>query len=80
MTLGGRDITKLPTHGIARAGIAHVPQGRGTFSELTVDDNLRIPALAAHLKPADTAGRILDLGYALQILPHALVSVRPTVF
>ena len=26
----------------ARAGIAHVPEGRGTFTELTVDENLRL--------------------------------------
>jgi branched-chain amino acid transport system ATP-binding protein len=30
---------------IAKAGIAHVPQGRGTFSELTVDENLRLGAI-----------------------------------
>ena len=29
---------------IARMGIAHVPQGRGTFSELSVEDNLRLGA------------------------------------
>ncbi|HEX6417860.1 MAG TPA: ABC transporter ATP-binding protein [Acidimicrobiales bacterium] len=30
---------------IAKLGIAHVPQGRGTFSELTVEDNLRVGAV-----------------------------------
>jgi branched-chain amino acid transport system ATP-binding protein len=30
---------------VSRLGIAHVPQGRGTFSELTVEDNLRIGAI-----------------------------------
>jgi branched-chain amino acid transport system ATP-binding protein len=30
--------------GAARAGIAHVPEGRGTFSELTVTENLRLGA------------------------------------
>jgi branched-chain amino acid transport system ATP-binding protein len=29
---------------IARLGIAHVPQGRGTFTDLTVEDNLRLGA------------------------------------
>ena len=28
--------------GIARLGIAHVPEGRGTFAELTVEENLRL--------------------------------------
>ena len=31
---------------IARLGIAHVPQGRGTFPDLTVDENLRVGAYA----------------------------------
>ena len=39
------DITRADTQDIARAGIAHVPQGRGTFGELTVEENLRIGAL-----------------------------------
>ncbi len=30
---------------VSRLGIAHVPQGRGTFSELTVDDNMRVGAV-----------------------------------
>jgi len=38
--------TKLPRRpeSTARAGIAHVPEGRGTFSELSVWDNLRLGA------------------------------------
>ncbi len=35
-----RDITGLPPHEIARAGIAHVPEGRQVFTNLTVIDNL----------------------------------------
>ncbi|MEV0360804.1 ABC transporter ATP-binding protein [Nocardia sp. NPDC050697] len=38
----GRDIAGLRTDRIARLGIAHVPQGRGTFGDLTVEENLRI--------------------------------------
>lgn len=41
----GSAITKSSTHSIARVGIAHVPQGRGTFGELTVDENLRLGAV-----------------------------------
>jgi branched-chain amino acid transport system ATP-binding protein len=40
----GRDITRSSPDAIVRAGIAQVPQGRGTFPELTVEDNLRIGA------------------------------------
>jgi branched-chain amino acid transport system ATP-binding protein len=40
----GRSIIGSRTEQIAAAGIAHVPQGRGTILDLTVDDNLRIGA------------------------------------
>jgi len=38
--LDGRELAGLPPYRIAAAGIAHVPQGRGTFGELTVRENL----------------------------------------
>ncbi|WP_460772823.1 ABC transporter ATP-binding protein [Microbacterium sp. GXF7504] len=38
--LDGTEITGTPPHRIAAAGIAHVPQGRGTFGDLTVRENL----------------------------------------
>ena len=37
----GSDITTLSAEKIVRLGIAQVPQGRGTFAELSVEDNLR---------------------------------------
>src|SRR5262245_56646125 len=40
----GKDVMKLPTEEIVRQRIAHVPEGRGTFTTLTVDENLRIAA------------------------------------
>jgi branched-chain amino acid transport system ATP-binding protein len=33
------------TEAIARMGIAHVPQGRGTFTDMSVEDNLRLGAI-----------------------------------
>jgi branched-chain amino acid transport system ATP-binding protein len=41
----GSEITGRSTPEIARGGIAHVPQGRGTFGDLSVDDNLRLGAI-----------------------------------
>ncbi|MCB0986809.1 MAG: ABC transporter ATP-binding protein [Microthrixaceae bacterium] len=38
-------ITNKAAQAIAQAGISHVPQGRGTFGDLTVDENLRIGAI-----------------------------------
>lgn len=40
----GHNITKSTPDSIVRAGIAQVPQGRGTFPELSVEDNLRVGA------------------------------------
>ena len=42
--LGGERIDGKPTEAIVRAGLAHVPDGRGTFMNLTVDENLRLGA------------------------------------
>ncbi len=42
VTLNGIDVTRLPAHKRARAGLALVPQGREIFPKLTVADNLRI--------------------------------------
>ena len=38
--LEGQDVTKLPAYRIARLGMAHVVEGRGVFSTLTVEENL----------------------------------------
>jgi branched-chain amino acid transport system ATP-binding protein len=41
----GKSITGRATEDIVRLGIAHVPQGRGTFSRQTVEENLEIGAM-----------------------------------
>jgi branched-chain amino acid transport system ATP-binding protein len=43
ITYAGKRLGRSPENA-ARAGIAHVPEGRGTFSELTVWENLRLGA------------------------------------
>ncbi len=45
VTLGGRDITRLPVEEIVRHGLGHVPEGRGVITELTVEENLRLGGL-----------------------------------
>jgi branched-chain amino acid transport system ATP-binding protein len=40
----GRSLERLSPERAARAGIAHVPEGRGTFAELSVRENLRLGA------------------------------------
>jgi branched-chain amino acid transport system ATP-binding protein len=41
--LGGKPLRASP-EGVAKAGVAHVPEGRGTFVELSVEENLRLGA------------------------------------
>jgi branched-chain amino acid transport system ATP-binding protein len=50
--LAGREIGGLPAHEIVRAGIAHVPEGRGIFTNLTVRENLE---LAGYVRRRDRA-------------------------
>jgi branched-chain amino acid transport system ATP-binding protein len=40
--LSGHDVTRLPAFKIARLGMAHVVEGRGVFSTLTVEENLTL--------------------------------------
>ena len=42
--LGGNPIAGMATEDIVRRGVAHVPDGRGTFMELTVEENMRLGA------------------------------------
>ena len=45
VTFAGEDITRLRVEEIVRRGLAHVPEGRGVISELTVEENLRLGGL-----------------------------------
>jgi branched-chain amino acid transport system ATP-binding protein len=67
IVFGGHEITHLPAYKIARLGMAHVVEGRGIFSSLTVEENLTLAfrqragrrLLAANLERAYTAFPIL---------------------
>lgn len=41
---GGKELTKTPAHKIVSMGMAHVPEGRRVFQQLTVYDNLMMGA------------------------------------
>ena len=49
--LGGQSISNMATEDIVRLGVAHVPEGRGTFIGLSVEENLRIAAYTRRDKP-----------------------------
>jgi branched-chain amino acid transport system ATP-binding protein len=44
IVFGGRSISRSSPEAVARLGIAHVPEGRGTLTELSVRENLRLGA------------------------------------
>jgi branched-chain amino acid transport system ATP-binding protein len=59
ITFLGTNITSLPAYKITELGIAHVPEGRQVFPELTVKENLEIGSYIASAKAA--RARTLDL-------------------
>ena len=46
ISFAGEDLVQLPSHLRSQRGIAHVPEGRGIFGNLTVRENLRLAAYA----------------------------------
>ena len=51
--VGGTNLARRHPEDIARAGVAHVPEGQGVITELTVEENLRLGALSRR----DRSGR-----------------------
>jgi branched-chain amino acid transport system ATP-binding protein len=57
VVFAGKKLPRRPD-ATARAGIAHVPEGRGTFSELSVWENLRLGAYARRASVKQEAQRV----------------------
>ena len=53
ITLEGRDISRMHTEDIVRIGVAHIPEGRGTFTTLTTEENLHLGAMARPNNPSE---------------------------
>jgi branched-chain amino acid transport system ATP-binding protein len=62
----GKDIGGMRPDRVAGLGIAHVPEGRGTFGDLTVRENLRV---GAYLRK-DRKGIEEDIDYCLDLFPN----------
>ena len=62
----GWSLAGRATESIVRRGIAHVPQGRGTFSRQTVEENLEIGAMTRH----DRAGIADDINRIYRYFPR----------
>lgn len=66
IVLDGRDITKTPAHKIVKMGIAHVPEGRRIFQNLTVLDNIRLGAFTRK----DKDGIAADVEKVYKLFPR----------
>ena len=66
VTFGGNRIDKVPTHRIARLGIAQSPEGRRIFARMTVLENLELGAFAR----ADREAIPQDLERVLALFPR----------
>jgi branched-chain amino acid transport system ATP-binding protein len=64
--LGGEQVTGARAHELVARGIVHVPEGRGIFGRLTVEENLRLGAYARR----DPAGVATDLARAYGLFPR----------
>lgn len=61
--LGDQRIDRLAAEEIVRLGVGHVPDGRGTFHELTVDENLRLGAYTRKDREGVARDRTRIFGY-----------------
>ena len=53
ITLDGEDISRLSAPARVRSGVVHVPEGRRVFPDLSVQENLEVPAFARKAAAAD---------------------------
>ena len=70
----GRDIGGMKPHLVSRQGLALVPEGRGVFAQLTIEENLAMGAYARH----DRAGVAADVERAFTLFPRLKERRRQT--
>ena len=70
----GRDIAGLKPHVISRQGLALVPEGRGVFAQLTIEENLAMGAYARRDRPGVAA----DVERAFTLFPRLKERRRQT--
>jgi branched-chain amino acid transport system ATP-binding protein len=70
----GRDITGRPPHALVRSGVAMVPEGRGVFGALTIQENL---AMGAYVR-IDRDGVAADIDRVFTLFPRLRERRRQT--
>ncbi len=70
INLGGKDITGLDSHRIARAGLAHSPEGRRVFATMSVTDNLLLGAFPRFTRARPKGDVQRDLDKAMDLFPR----------
>ena len=73
IAFAGQSIARSSPEATARAGIAHVPEGRGTLTDLTVRENLRLGAYTRRDRAAIKEDEERVLGY----FPRLAGAARP---
>ncbi|MDY7578536.1 ABC transporter ATP-binding protein [Herbaspirillum sp. RTI4] len=68
--LAGKDVTGLDSHRIARAGLAHSPEGRRVFATMSVTDNLLLGAFPRFTGSRPKGDIQDDLQQALELFPR----------
>lgn len=68
----GKDLRGLRPDQVAALGVAHVPEGRGTLSDLTVRENLRVGAY----RRRDAKAIRADVDYCLELFPQLCDRIR----
>ena len=74
--LAGHDLSDLPAHEIVEHGLALVPEGRGIFGDLTVQENLLLGANPKRAREGETARREQVLGLFPRLAERAAQIAR----
>jgi branched-chain amino acid transport system ATP-binding protein len=56
----GKPLGRRGPESVARLGVAHVPEGRGTFTEMSVEENLKLGAYVRRGSPDDDVARVSE--------------------
>jgi branched-chain amino acid transport system ATP-binding protein len=70
VSLNGKDVTGMDSHRIARAGLAHSPEGRRVFATMSVTDNLLLGAFPRFTRSRPRGDIRSDLERALELFPR----------